>query len=192
MSWKLAELRWRQEVGLQENFDTAHKTQVKKPDVWSSRYRDSIQVTKGNDFTPVTIWSQLSKERPRNSCFDQTPSSVMLHGLTAQIVPDLDVSDPTSPHVSASSTTPLLNVPRTRSTINLSHIGPSQLDGQESQLATFPHREELSTQASKLPIELSPAVPSAVQISHSATISRNSLEPRGEWWILPPLPWSCF
>lgn len=182
MSWKLAELRWRQEAGLHENFDLADRTQVKKPAVWPLRDRDSMHVTKSNCFTPVSIWSQLSRERPRHSCFDQTPSSVMLHGLTTQIAPDLDVADATSPHVSVSSATPLLNGPRTRSTISFRCVERSQLDGQESKLATFPDREELCTQVSNLPIALSPAVPSTLQISHSAMISStNSLEPRGKW-----------
>lgn len=181
MSWKLAELRWRQEAGLQENFDIAQETKVKKSDIWSSRYRDSIQITKSNDFTPVAIWSQLSRQRPRNSCFDQTPSSVMVQSLTTQIIPDLDVTHASSAHVSVSSATPLLNTPRTRSTIGFSSLGWSQLDGHESKLSTLPHREELRTEISKPPAPLPPGVISTVPISPSATIgSSNSLEPRGK------------
>ncbi|KAK5047469.1 hypothetical protein LTR84_006565 [Exophiala bonariae] len=151
MSWKLAELRWRQEAGLKDHYDieTLNRTRVDLPDVWSSRYRDRLQSVTGNDFTAAKVWSSLSWDRPRNAHLDQDPSSAMFQGLSGQVGPDLDTSEYHSPHLSASSTTPLLlNVPRTRSTFSFSAVGVSHLNDPDAKLAIFPHREEPCTQVS--------------------------------------------
>lgn len=145
MSWKLAELRWRQEAGLQENVGIIGKQQEKSPEIWATRYRDSIRMIETTNFTPKAVWSQPSWDHVRNVRDDHNQTSATSPFLTAQIVPDLDLSDATSPHVSVSSTTPLLKLPRGRSTISFSYVGWSQLDGQEPKLPVFPHREEPCT-----------------------------------------------
>lgn len=152
MSWKLAELRWRQEAGLQDNYDidVLNKTRGKKTEVWSAWHRDRQQLTTGNDFTAATVWSRLSRERPRDGRLDPNRASSALHGLTAQLVSDLDSSISRSPHLSVSSATPLLlNVPRTRSTFSFSYVGRSPSDNQESKLTIFPHHEEPCTLVSR-------------------------------------------
>lgn len=149
MSWKLAELRWRQEAGLKDHYDieTLNRARLEKPDVWSSRYRERLQSVTGNDFTAAKVWSSLSWEPSRNARFDQDRSSAMLHGLSAQLGPDLDHPEYHSPHLSVSSATPLLlNVPRTRSTFSFSYVGGSSLDDQDAKLAIFPHHEEPCSQ----------------------------------------------
>lgn len=188
MSWKLAELRWRQEAGLQENVGI-NRQQGKSLErcQWSPKCRDtdSIQMIEKSKFTPTAVWSQFSWEHPRQVRYDHdtTPVTSPSPRLTAQNVPDLDLSDATSPHMSVSSTTPLLKVPRTRSTVSFICPGPSQLaqlDGAESQLPIFPHHEGSCSHTSKAQTPLSAAIPAIVQVAHSTETSNyNSSGPEG-------------
>ncbi|KEF53165.1 uncharacterized protein A1O9_10613 [Exophiala aquamarina CBS 119918] len=170
MSWKLAELRWRQEAGLQGNV-RSYKQQEKSSEIWSPRYRDSIQMIETADLTPAAVWSQHAWEDARSVRYVRNPNFTMPLGLSGQIVPDLDVSESISPHVSVSSSTPLLKGPRTRSTISFEYVGRSQSNGQESKLPIFPNRKEPCTHSSKAQTPLSPVIPAIDQIPHSMTMS---------------------
>lgn len=183
MSWKLAELRWRQEAGLQDNYDIdiLNKTRGKKAEAWSNWHRDRQQLTTDNDFKAATVWSRLSRERPHDARLDPNRASSALHGLTAQLVSDLDASISRSPHLSVSSATPLLlNVPRTRSTFSFSYVGRSPSDDQGSKLTIFPHHEEPCALVSRHSPSSLAASPAVGQLSPEPRTSSGNVSEQGE------------
>ncbi|KAK5210505.1 hypothetical protein LTR47_000397 [Exophiala xenobiotica] len=106
MSWKLAELRWRQDVGLQESFfDRNNKTKHNHSD--KSPEDNGRPCNTGRFRSHTAPWSRNAHQDNPQAYVSQT-SSVLSPLLSAdQIRPDPDVSA-FSPTISICSTTPLL------------------------------------------------------------------------------------